>query len=192
MFVVPAFFVLLLAVILVGRLQIVIWKRLLKQPETNVNQMPLAELLWRGCLVALIFPLACANAGGKFSEARSKRICADCTPLIADLEKGKNLQGVYPTNAVELVKLRADLRRRYLFYYGNQSTNGVDWSVTDLAKANVSIFVTTNHLQCLVPIEQISPVSFSSFYIYSYSSEHPTWNKVLLHWSPLGAYIDEP
>ena len=189
---VPTVFVLLLTVILVGRLQIVIWKRLLKQTEINVNQIPLAEQFWRVCLVALIVPLVCANVGGKFPEARAQKICADCAPLIADLEKGKKLQGFYPTNAAELVKSNTVLRRRYLFYYGEQSTNGVDWLVGDLVKANISMFVTTNRLQCVIPIERISPVNFSSFYVYSYSSEHPAWNKVLLHWSLLGAYTDEP
>jgi hypothetical protein len=189
---VPTIFILLLTVVLVGRLQIVIWKRLLKQPETNVNQMPLAELFWRACLVTLDVPLICANVGGRFPEARAKKICADCIPLIADLEKGKITQGIYPTDAAGLVKSNTVLRRRYIFYYGEQSTNGVDWFVGNLVKANVSVFVTTNHLQCVIPIEQISPVSFSSFYVYSYSSEHPAWNKVLLHWSLLGAYTDEP
>jgi hypothetical protein len=108
------------------------------------------------------------------------------------LENGKKLLGVYQTNAAEFVKSNTVLRRRYLFYYGEQSTNGVGWLVGDLVKANVSVFVTTKYLQCVIPIEKISPVSFSSFFVYSYSSEHPKWNKVLLHWSPLGAYVDEP
>jgi hypothetical protein len=189
---IPTVLVLLLAVILGGRLQIVIWQRLLKQPKTNVIQMPLAELFWRGCLICLIAPLVCANIGGQYPEARARKICADCVPLIADLEKGKRTQGFYPTNTVELVKSNILLRRRYIFYYGEQSTNGVDWYVNDLVKANISVFVTTNHFQCVVPIEKISPVSFSSFYIFSYSSEHPAWHKVLLHWSLLGAYTDEP
>jgi hypothetical protein len=193
MFVVPSIFILFLTVILVGRLQVVIWKRLLKQVETSANQMPLAELFWRASLVALIVPIVCANAGGKFPEARAKKACADCAPLIADLEKAKNLTGIYPTDASALVKSNTVLRRRYFFYYGHTGTNGVDWSPDEISKADtISLFVMTNHFQCVIPIEKMSPVTFSSYYVFSYSSDHPNWNKVLLHWSLLGAYVDEP
>jgi hypothetical protein len=192
MFVIPIVFGLLLTVILAGRLQIVIWKRQLKQPETNVNQMPLPELFWRACLIALLIPILCAKLGGKFPETRAQKICGDCNPLIADLQTKKKLLGFYPTNAAELVKSNTILRRRYFFYYGQPTTNGVDWTPEKVVEAHVSLFVTTNRFQCIVPIEKISPVSFSSFYVYSCNSEHPVWNKVLLHWSLLGAYVDEP
>ena len=189
---VPTVLVLLLAVIFVGRIQIVIWKRLVKQPEATVNQMSLVEVCWRACLLVLVIPFICASLGGKFPEARANKICVDCDPLITSLENARKSLGAYPTNVAELVKSNTVLRRRYIFYYGEQTTNGVDWSVGDLVKANVSLFASTNRFQCVIPIERVSPVSFSSFYVYSYSSEHPAWNKVLLHWSLMGAYTDEP
>jgi len=192
MFFVPIIFVLLLTVILAGRLQTMIWRRLLKQPETNSSQMPLGELFFRACFVTLFIPIWCADLGNKFPEARAQKVCADCAPLIADLGKYKQLKGIYPTNAVDLVKSNTILRHRYFFYYGQPNTNGVDWTPDKIVEAHVSLFVTTNSFQCIVPIEKMSPVTFSSFYVYSCSSEHPVWSKVLLHWSLLGAYFDEP
>ena len=189
---VPTVFVLLFTVILAGRLQKVIWTRLLGQPKTNENEMPLPELFWRACLIAILIPILCAKLGGKFPETRAEKICGDCNPLLADLQVKRKLLGFYPTNAVELVKSNTILRRRYFFYYGQPNTNGVDWTPDKVVEAHVSLFVTTNSFQCIVPIEKISPVSFSSFYVYSCSSEHPAWNKVLLHWSLLGAYVDDP
>jgi hypothetical protein len=189
---VPTVFVLLFTVILAGRLQKVIWTRLLGQPTTNENEMPLPELFWRACLIAILIPILCAKLGGKFPETRAEKTCGDCNPLIADLQTKKKLLGFYPTNAVDLVKSNTVLRRRYFFYYGQPTTNGVDWTPDKVVEAHVSLFVTTNSFQCIVPIEKISPVSFSSFYVFSCNSEHPVWNKVLLHWSPLGAYVDEP
>jgi hypothetical protein len=189
---VPTIFVLLLAVILAGRLQNAIWMRLIGLPKPNESEMPLLELFWRACLILLLIPTLCAKLGGEFPEARSEKICGDCEPLIADLQTKKKSLGFYPTNAVELVKSNTVLRRRYFFYYGQPNTNGVDWTPDKVVESHVSFFVTTNSFQCIVPIEKISPVSFSSFYVFSYSSENPAWNKVLLHWSPLGAYIDEP
>ncbi|HYV26638.1 MAG TPA: hypothetical protein VFA77_03835 [Candidatus Eisenbacteria bacterium] len=189
---IPTFAALLLVVVLSGWLQAWIWKRLQKQSEANSNQMPLIEVLWRSCLVALLIPFLSACIGGKFCEARAHRICDDCAPLIADLEKEKKLSGIYPTNAVTLVRSNTVLHRRYLFYYGVPSTNSVDWIPNKILQAHISLFVTTNTFQCVVPIERMSPISFSSFYVFSYSSEHPAWNKVLLHWSMFGAYMDEP
>ena len=192
LFFVPIFFVLLLTVVLAGRLQKIIWTRMLGQPKADENEMPLAELFGRAFLIAILIPFLCAKLGGSFAQARAQKICGDCNPLIADLQTKKKLLGFYPTNAVEMVKSNSTLRRRYFFYYGQQSTNGVDWSPNKVVEANVSLFVTTNRFQCIVPIEKISPVSFSSFYVFSCSSEHPAWNKVLLHWSLFGAYVDEP
>lgn len=188
----PTVFVLLLTVILAERLQRVIWTRFLGQPKTNKDEMPLPEHFWRACLIALLVPMLCAKIGGKFPETRAQKICDDCNSLIADLQTKRMLHGFYPTNAVELVKSNAVLRRRYVFYYGQPTTNGVAWTPDKIVEAHVSFFVTTNSFQCIVPIEKMSPISFSSFYVFSRSSEHPSWNKVLLHWSPLGAYFDGP
>lgn len=91
-----------------------------------------------------------------------------------------------------MVKSHETLRRKYLFYYGEWNTNGVDWTPSRIAQADISLFVTTNRFECVVPIERMSPISFSSFRVYSYTSEHPEWNRTLLHWSLLGAHIDQP
>jgi len=188
---VPTVFVLLLTVVLAGRLQKVIWTRLLGQPKASENEMPLPELFWRACLIALLIPILCAKLGCRFTETRAQKICEDCNPLIAELQTKKKSLGFYPTNAVELVKSNTILRHRYFFYYGQPNTNGVNWTPDKVVEAHVSLFVTTNSFQCIVPIEKMSPVSFSSSYVFSCSSEHPAWNKVLLHWSALGAYVDE-
>jgi hypothetical protein len=189
---VPIAFISLLSVICAGRLQRLIWSRLLGQPNTGENEMPLHEVFWRSCVVAIIIPILCAEAGGQFPASRAQKICDDTTPLIGEIQKTKRLLGAYPTNAADLVKSDSVLRRRYCFYYGEPSTNGVDWTVDKIVAAHVSLFVTTNSFQFVVPIEKISPVSFSSFYVFSCSSECPTWKKVLLHWSPIGAHIDPP
>jgi hypothetical protein len=191
MVIIPAAAILLLAVVVGGWLQIRIWRQFQKH-ETNSNLMQLSELIWRAYLVVVIALLLCAAAGGKLREIHTKRVCNDCDLLIASLEKERELRGIYPTNTTALVNANKILRRKYLFYYGESGTNGIDWSVGQVGKADISLFVTTNRLECLVPIEKISPVSFSSFHVFSYASDRSTWNKTLLHWSPLGAYMDEP
>ena len=117
---VPTIFILLLSVILVGRLQKVIWTRLLGQPKTNENEMPLPELFWRACLIALLIPILCAKLGDRFSEARAQKVCDDCAPLITDLGKHKQLKGIYPTNAVDLVKSNTILCRRTTVRFKNR------------------------------------------------------------------------
>lgn len=165
--------------------------RLSKRPSTDTLQLPALEVIWRLCLVALIVPYLSAQIGGKFPERRARKICDDCNSLIADLENQKRVTGYYPTNAPDLVKSNTILRRRYVFYFGESTTNGIDWAADKIVRTHVSLFVTTNHFQCIIPIEKLSPVSFSSFYVYSCTSEHPNWNKVLFHWSLLGAYVDD-
>lgn len=192
LFFVPTVFVLLLLVIFTGWLQKVIWTHLLSQPKINGNEMPSVEIFWRACLVASCSLVLCGKLGGKFPDARAQKICGDCTPLLTEVETQKKLLGFYPTNAVDLVRSNTVLRRRYFFYYGQPTTNGFAWSVDRVAEAHVSLFVMTNSFQCIVPIEKLSPVSFSSFYVFSFSSEHPAWNKVLLHWSAFHADVDEP
>jgi len=189
-FIIPTICILFLIVVSAGWSQAQIWKRLLKQPETN--QMPLSELLYRAAIVAFVIFFLSAGVGAKTRETRTRRICRDCNTLIADLEKEKKLDGIYPTNAVVLVKGNTVLHRKYFFYYGQPSTNGIEWSADKIAEANISLFITTNSFQLVVPIEKMSPISFSSFFVYSYTSEHPYWNKTKLHWFLGGAFIDEP
>ncbi|HTI99426.1 MAG TPA: hypothetical protein VL527_11135 [Dongiaceae bacterium] len=189
---IPMTFVALLAVVFGERLQQMIWSRLLKQPATGPNGMSLADQCWRAAVVIVGFPVLAAVYGGTFPEARARQICHDCAPLITQLQSEYKLRGIYPTNAVALVKSNEVLRRRYHFYYGRPNTNGVDWTPDEMEAAHVSCFVTTDSFQCVVPIEHVSPVSFSSYYVFSATSEHPEWHKVRLHWSLLGAYIDAP
>jgi hypothetical protein len=191
MVIIPAAAILPLAVVVGGWLQIRIWRQFQKH-ETNSNLMQLSELIWRVYLVAVLVLFLCVGVGGKLCEVRAKRVCSDCELLIASLEKERELHGTYPTNAAAFVNGNKDLRRKYLFYYGESGTNGVDWSVGQVGKAGISLFVTTNRLECLVPIEKISPISFSSFRVFSYTSDRSTWNRTLLHWSLFGAYVDEP
>src|SRR6516165_2438541 len=58
---VPVAFVLLLMVICAGRLQRIVWTRLLGQPNTGEIEMSLGELFWRSCLVAIIAPILFAK-----------------------------------------------------------------------------------------------------------------------------------
>ncbi len=189
---IPSVCILLIAVILAGRLQIWIWKRLAKQPEVSPSQMPLLELFWRAAVAMLIVPLLFGYFGGRLCERRAQKPFAESASLIAELENEKKLHGFYPTNVISLVKSNTVLRRRYYFYYGESGTNGIEWTADQIAKADISIFTTTTNYQIVIPIEKMSPITYSSFYVYSYTSEYPLWNKVLLHWSLLGAYIDNP
>jgi hypothetical protein len=189
-FLVPAVCVLILIITLTAWLQTRIWNLLSKQPETN--KITLSEMLtWAGIVAFIIIPL-CVGVGAKICEVRADRVCRDCDVLITDLENGKKLQGIYPTNAPVMVKANSVLRRKYFFYYGHTDANGINWDPSEIAEANVSFFITTNHFQIVVPIEKMSPISFSSFYVYSYFSDHPFWNKTKLHWSLMGSYIDDP
>ncbi len=154
--------------------------------------MPLGALLANAAIVTLVILPLSAGVGAKVREAHARRICGDCQGLITNLEEEKRLHGSYPTNAVVLVKADTTLRRRYVFYYGQPGTNGVAWSADEIASASISLFVTRDSFQFVVPIEKMSPISFSSFYVYSYTSEHPFWDKARLHWFLGGAFIDDP
>jgi hypothetical protein len=188
--VIPTVCLLFLVVVFAGWLQTQIWKRLLKQPDACA--IPLVELLVTGTIVTLVVLSLSAEIGAEVREAQARRICRDCNPLIAELKRKKNLHGIYPTNTVALVKTNTTLHHRYFFYYGQSGTNGIEWSADKIAEASISLFVATNSFQFVVPIEKMSPISFSSFYVYSYTSEHPFWDKTKLHWFLGGAFIDNP
>ena len=167
-------------------------KTWLNANDRNSKPMQFSESLWRVYLVAVLVMLLGAGVGGKLCEIRAKIVCRDCGLLIAGLEKERELHGTYPTNSAAIVNANKILRRKYVFYYGESGTNGIDWAAGQVGKAGISLFVTTNRLECMVPIEKITPISFSSFYVFSYTSDRSTWNKTLLHWSPLGANVNEP
>lgn len=189
---IPATFGSLLIILLVGQLQILIWSRLQETSRAILNAAPLSEALLRSCLVALVALYFSGLVGGQICKWRAKNVCQACDALIASFEHDLRAHGTYATNAAAYVRSNDVLRRKFLFYFGRSGTNGVHWEADRIAKADVSLFVTTNRFQCIVPIERLSPVSFSSFYVFSYTSERPKWNKVLLHWSMLGSYIDDP
>jgi hypothetical protein len=71
--------------------------------------------VFRAFIVAFIALFSSAGFGAKIREARAFRICKDCNALIVELDKEKKLHGVYPTNAVALVKANATLHRKYFF-----------------------------------------------------------------------------
>jgi hypothetical protein len=190
--VIPFLLITVLVVSLAGWLQIQIWKKLIRPANSDLSHMPLLEFLRRSVVTAIVIIPLSAVTGDKLCEVHARRICADCTSLVSELGKEKKLRGVYPTNAVAIVKAHPKLKRKHSFYFGQAGTNGVDWTPTELAQAHISLFVNPNHFQLVVPIERMSPITFSSFYVYSLTSERPEWRKTLLHWSLLGSYFDEP
>ena len=183
---------LFLLVILAGRFQVWAYKHLLAKPDTSLTWLTLSSLFFKTCLVAATAWFVSVKIGGELCERRALKVCADCRSLIAELEKERNLTGVYPTNAAALVRANRTLHRRYYSYYGHSTTNGIDWFSDEMVKAHVSLLAMTNRFQCIVPIEKMSLISFSGSYVYSFSSEHPNWTEASLHWSLGGAYIDDP
>jgi hypothetical protein len=189
---VPALAAALLLVVFGGWLQSWLWRGPLKQGRSAAARLSLFESFCRTLMAAAVCLLASSAVGSKLCDARARKICAHAVSLIAEVERAQKQQGTYPTNTAALVRSKPELRRKYRFYYGDWTTNGVDWTPDRIASADISFFVTTNRFQCVVPIERMSPITFSSFRVYCYTSEHPAWNRTLLHWSLLGAYIDQP
>ena len=132
--------------------------------------------------------------GAEFRESKARKTCRRADSLLAMLQEEKARTGIYPADLRAYVRTNVPWRREVLFYYGetNAEVGGVDWQPHHVANSDITLMTFSNRLECMVPIERMSPVSFSSFQVFVFTSEHPRWFKSRLHWSLAGTYVDPP
>lgn len=174
-----------------GWLQVRIWQRLIRPATSDFGRMPLSEFICRSVYPAIAVLSLAAFAGNRQREERARRICNDCTVLVSVMEAERKQQGMYPTNVAALLKSHPPPRRKHSFYLGEIGTNGVEWTVGQLAQSEVSIFANTNEFRMVVPVERMSPISFSSFNVFTLTSKKPEWRKTLLHWNLFDVHFDD-
>lgn len=179
-------------VLMLGRFQFWLWKRLghHEQPKTSRGDFAKSHVI-----ALAVFAIACGASfflGSYLRKRRAERKVHQCTKLIAALEEHKKKTGRLPDDEADLKALDAfkTLRHSELVYFGERSTNGLSWAAEKIANADVSVFVLSNSFQLVIPIERMSPITFSSFRVLTYESAHGHWRKTLLHWSLMGAYFD--
>jgi hypothetical protein len=175
-----------------GQIQFRLWLRLAGHDELKVLSANFAKVLGSALM---IFTIACSLSyflGSHIRKRGAARKADRCSKLITALEEYKKQRGTYPNVRADLINIDAfkSLRHTESIYLGDQSTNDVDWTPSKIADANVSVFVLSNRFQLVVPIERMSPITFSSFRVFSYENDRAHWRETRLHWSLLGAYID--
>jgi hypothetical protein len=176
-----------LLVLVMGSLQRWLWHRAAKPVPTGDN-LRVMDLITYSFLVTASMLLAGIWFGAVFREFQAREVCRRVEPLLAMLRDEKNRSGMYPPNLRAFVKTNVPWRRDVLFYHGE--TNGVEWLPNHVASSDITLMAVSNRLECIVPIERMSPVSFSSFKIFVFTSDRQRWTRSRLHWSLLGAYID--
>jgi hypothetical protein len=189
LFFLPTLLVSWLLVIIGGSLQRWWWRRL-NQSVASGNSLSFADVVVYS-FFAMAFTLSASIwIGAEVRESKARRMCRRVEPLLATLREEKDRTGSYPSNLRAFVKTNVPWRREVLFYFGE--TNGVEWLARHVGNSDVTLLAISNRLECVVPIERMSPVSFSSFQVFSFTSDSPRWNKTRLHWSLAGAYVDPP
>jgi hypothetical protein len=185
----PTLIVSWVLVLTAGAFQGWLWRRVAK-PAPPATALKGAKLVAYSFLAMTLMLFSSMWIGAEIREVRARQLCRRVEPLVARLQQEKNRTGNFPTNLRAFVRTNAPEYKKLLFYYGE--TNGVDWLPNRVAGSDVTLLAVSNQLECVVPIERMSPISFSSFQVFAFTSDHPRWFKTRLHWSLLGAYIDPP
>jgi hypothetical protein len=170
-----------------------LWHRIAR-PQSVGENLPFTIVLAYSFLATAALLVVSILIGAEFRESKARKVCRRADSLIAMLQEERARTGTYPTNLRAYVKTNVPWRREVLFYYGETKgeTNGVDWQPRHVAGSDITVMTSSNYLECMVPIERMSPISFSSFQVFVFTSDHPNWFKSRLHWSLNGAYVDPP
>lgn len=187
----PTVVVCWLLVVIGGAIQRWVWRRIARPANTEVN-FRVTDLLTYSFLATAAMLLTSIWMGAEFREFKARTMCQKAEPLLAILREEKTRTGSYPLNLRAYGKTHVSWPRNVRFYYGetNGQTTGLDWLPHRVAGSDITLLAFSNRLECIVPIERMSPISFSSFQVFTSTPEHPRWFKSKLHWSLAGAHID--
>jgi hypothetical protein len=113
----------------------------------------------------------------------------DAAQLVSALDKYKSDHGSYPTDAKYIPSL--SLPKDVHIYQGVYSNGQATWTVYELGKSDITVLVEPKEYGIYVPVEKMSPISFSSFAVYRYLSAEPKWLLGRVHWNISEAYWTE-
>jgi hypothetical protein len=127
--------------------------------------------------VTIMVGLSSAGALGGYWARRlhcySK--CKSCEPILALLEAPRAKQGHYPAKLEEVEGVIAAQRRSGLrLSQGEYSENGID--LAGINTNDALIFLSTNTMWCVVPVTKQLPMSFTRLYVYTWSTDRPSWS----------------
>lgn len=102
------------------------------------------------------------------------------------LDQYKVEHGTYPTDSQYLSLL--PLSKNIRVYKGTFEKGEITWDVFDLGESDITVLVEPKEYGVYVPVEKMSPISFSSFSVYRYYSSDPKWVLGRVHWRIGGAH----
>jgi hypothetical protein len=104
--------------------------------------------------------------------------CRHVSEFIDAANSFKQTHGRYPTNIAET---SCSLPKEMSFQFKQMGPNGQD--LAGMNQYDVTVYASTNDLACVVPVTKMLFMSFSRFYVYSWSSKDPNWkyHKVVWH-----------
>lgn len=120
-------------------------------------------------------------------EARKvhcRQICSSCQPLIKSLEQYRSHNGMYPNTLV------GDILQEYnlLWKNGDYSIQQNSFlrekllDVSQIEKADITIFLDQDYYVFLVPVDKKLPISHTGFYVYRLTSKDIMWHYDFLTW----------
>jgi len=109
--------------------------------------------------------------------------------IVAVLDRYKKDHGSYPADSQHLPSL--SLPEGVHLYKGVISQGEVRWGPYELGESDITVLVSQKEYEVYVPVEKISPITFSSFAVYRYASGDPTWILGRVHWNIMQAYWSE-
>ena len=107
-------------------------------------------------------------------------------PIVAALDKYRSDYGSFPTdtNYISSLSLPKDVH----IYQGAYSNGRATWTVYELGDSDITVLVEPQEYEVYVPLEKMSPITFSSFAVYGYLSGQPKWMLGRVHWNISEAY----
>jgi hypothetical protein len=116
--------------------------------------------------------------------------CSALNAAIAEMDRFKIAEGLYPTNPATMLSLQ-ELQKRWKVYFGERIADGVKWSPYEVSVNDLTLLVDGTNMVCFAPVERMKSYSFSSFAVWRYTSEEHRWRRGRIHWSLGGTYWDE-
>jgi hypothetical protein len=102
--------------------------------------------------------------------------------IVAVLDKYKRDHGSYPTDSKYISSLA--LPKGIRVYTESAASDGeLRWSVSELGDSDITVLTEPKNYEVYVPVEKVSPISFSSFAVYGYLSSDPKWRLGRTHWA---------
>ena len=126
-------------------------------------------------------------SGIQARQAKCRRIGKGCEPVIEALESYRSRHGSYPTSLASIPDIETVMQSLPVTV-GESNFTSMGLNVGDIARADVTLYLSPDQFVFLVPIEHWFPMSFTRFYVYLRTSKSSEWKKDYIGWhlSPVG------